>query len=61
MRVVFVRPNYPTYFSTPPLGLGYLSACTKKIGAETLIIDGVRTKLKEDDLIEQTVACLTNW
>ena len=48
MKAVFVRPNYPTYFLTPPLGIGYLSACAKAAGIESVIIDGVKTETKEE-------------
>ena len=61
MKAVFVRPNYPAYFSTPPLGLGYLSSCVKHAGIETVIIDGVRTRTKEEELIKQIERENPDW
>lgn len=61
MKAVFVRPNYPTYFLTPSLGIGYLSACAKKAGIESVIIDGVRTESKEEDLIKQIECENPDW
>lgn len=61
MKAVFIRPNYNTYFLTPHLGLGYLSACAKQKGIESKIIDGVRTQLKEEELIKQIEAENPDW
>lgn len=61
MKAVFVRPNYPTYLLTPSLGIGYLSACAKKAGIESVIIDGVKTELKESVLIRQIIEENPDW
>ena len=61
MKAVFVRPNYPTYFITPPLGIGYLSACAKKVGIETRIIDGVKLRLSEEVLLKQILDENPDW
>lgn len=61
MKAVFVRPNYPTYLVTPPLGIGYLSACAKAAGIESVIIDGVKTEMKEEKLIAKIEAQNPDW
>ena len=61
MKIVFVRPNYPTYFLTPSLGIGYLSACVKAKGFDTAIVDGVRTSSSEEKLIKDIEAENPDW
>lgn len=52
MKVVFAIPHYDTHFRVPPLGVGYLSAVLKRIGVETLIIEGVRDNLSNQQIIK---------
>ena len=56
MKIAFVRPNYTTYFITPPLGIGYLSSVLKKRGFQTKIFDGVCLEVSLDSLISQVIA-----
>ena len=52
MKIVLVRPPHPTYYATPPLGIGYLSACLKREGIESVIIDAIRTGMSENEQIK---------
>lgn len=61
MKIVFVRPNYPTYFATPSLALGYLSSSSKSKGIETVIIDGVKTNIDEDNIIKKIELEAPEW
>ena len=53
MKAIIVRPSHPTYYTTPPLGIGYLSSCLKRAGIESIIIDAIRTEINENNLIKQ--------
>ncbi len=53
MKIVLVRPNYPTYFITPSLGVGYLSSYMKKNGIDVKIIDGVKNSLSQEQIIDE--------
>ena len=53
MKVVLVKPNYPTYFIVPPLGLGYIAASLKQAGIEPFIIDGVKEHLTEESILNR--------
>ncbi|MGD0900265.1 MAG: radical SAM protein [Thermoguttaceae bacterium] len=56
MKIVLVRPNYPSHIVTPPLGLGYLASYLKQHGIEAKIIDGLRDGLDNDALAERILA-----
>lgn len=51
-KVILTIPNHPTYFITPPLGIGYLSSCLKKQGINSIIIDAAKTGILEEELIK---------
>lgn len=51
MKMVLVRPNYESHIITPPLGIGYLSSYLKKNGVESVIIDGLRDKLSQEEIL----------
>ncbi len=61
MKVLLIRPNHPTYFITPALGIGYLSACFKKAGIESVIVDGVKDNLSEDAIISKVNEEKPEW
>ena len=52
MKIALVRVKYNSHIITPPLGIGYISSCLKQHGHETLIIDALRDKLQDDEIIE---------
>lgn len=52
MKVVLVRPNYPTHIVTPPLGLACLSAYLKENGVECSVVDGLRDRLDDETLLD---------
>ncbi len=70
MKIVLVRPNYKSHIITPPLGIGYLASSLKKQGINAKIIDGLRTGLTHDELLEKIISekpdavgitCLTSF
>lgn len=44
MKVVLAAPNSKAHTITPPLGLGYLAACTREHGHEVAILDLARER-----------------
>lgn len=61
MKVAIVRPNHPTYFATPPLGMGYLSSSVKQHGIESVLIDAVRNGMPEEALVEKIEKEKPDW
>jgi radical SAM superfamily enzyme YgiQ (UPF0313 family) len=53
MKILLVKPNYDSHIITPPLGLGYISSYLQKFGVEALVIDGLREKLKMNEMVER--------
>ncbi|MCB4790411.1 MAG: B12-binding domain-containing radical SAM protein [Elusimicrobia bacterium] len=53
MKVILTKPNYKSFFVTPPLGLGYLASHLKKENIDTVIIDGLRENLGLKDLTDR--------
>ena len=47
-RVVLVAPNSKAHTITPPLGLGYLAACTRARGHEAAILDLARERSEKN-------------
>ncbi|MGM9993203.1 MAG: B12-binding domain-containing radical SAM protein [Candidatus Avigastranaerophilus sp.] len=60
-KVILTIPNHPTYFVTPPLGIGYLSSCLKEKNINSIIIDAVRLELNEEELIKQIDKQSPDW
>ena len=57
MRVLLTRPDSPLVVAPVPLGLGCLSAALKKFrGDQTLILDGRRFRLADDELLRRAEA-----
>ena len=56
MKIVLVRPNYKSFFITPPIGLGYLASYLKQYGIEVKIIDGLLKGIDEDATVKQIAA-----
>lgn len=52
MKIVLVRVNHHSLQLVPPLGLGYISAYLNKHGVETIIIDGLRDNLQNEQILE---------
>lgn len=55
MKAVLVRPNYDSHIITPPLGIGYLASYLKREGIETIIIDGLKERLGNDDILKKII------
>src|SRR4030043_482370 len=60
MKIVLVRPNYPSHIITPPLGLGYLASFLKNKGIDAVIIDGLREKLDNQAVLKKIIALKPN-
>ncbi len=56
MKIVLVRPNYPSHIITPPLGLGYLASYLQQHGVEARIIDALRDELGTEALLQRILA-----
>lgn len=56
MKIVLVRPNFESHIITPPLGIGYLSAYLKKNGVDSVIIDGLRDKLSQEEIFDKILS-----
>ena len=52
MKIALVRVNIPTLQLVPPLGLGYIASYLNQHNIETIIIDGLRDCLTNDDILE---------
>ena len=68
MKVILLRPNYKSHIITPPLGIGYLASYLKKEGIEVKIIDGLRDRLNNEQILKKIleekpdvvgISCLT--
>lgn len=53
LKIVLVRPNYPSHLITPPLSLGYLSAYLKLRNFEVEIIDGLNLDLSNQEIAQK--------
>lgn len=53
MKIILVRPNYNSHIITPPLGLGYLSSFLKRNGIDAVIIDGLREKIGNNEVMSR--------
>ncbi|MFC1620704.1 B12-binding domain-containing radical SAM protein [Candidatus Omnitrophota bacterium] len=52
MKVILVRPNYKSHIITPPLGIGYLASYLEKHRIEIKIIDGLRDRLNNKEILK---------
>jgi radical SAM superfamily enzyme YgiQ (UPF0313 family) len=52
MKILLVRTNYNSHIITPPLGIGYLSSYLKQNGIDALIIDALRDKLNNTQVMQ---------
>lgn len=70
MKVILVRPNFNSHIITPPLGLGYLSSYLKSKNINVKIIDALREKISNKNLVKKIlkespdligITCLTAY
>lgn len=52
MKIILVRICHHSLQLVPPLGLGYMSSYLNKHGIETVIIDGLRDNLSNEQILE---------
>lgn len=50
-KILLIRPNFDSYGITPPLGIGYLASYLKSKNIEVKIIDGLRDKLSNKQIL----------
>ena len=52
MKIILVRVQHHSLQLVPPLGLGYISSYLNKYGIETIIVDGLRDCLSNEEILE---------
>ncbi len=52
----YERANKPYYFTTAPIGLGYLATVARKLGYQAEIVDAEAEKLSPDEIVERVSA-----
>lgn len=52
----YERDNKPYYFTTAPIGLGYLATIAKRLGYDAYIVDAEAEKLSPEEIVERISA-----